>query len=127
MHDMGKPETTKTEFGKIIAPGHARIGARKAREFMFRESIGIIPFSVREQIVKLVKWHGLPLWSWDNPFPEKKILRAACHTKMDWLEILSKADVLGRISDDQKAMLDRLAYYSEFAKEFKVYGEHYPF
>ncbi|MEM7104133.1 MAG: AAA family ATPase [Bacteroidota bacterium] len=127
MHDMAKPETTREEGGKIICPGHARVGARKARAFMYRESIGKVPYSCREQIVKLVKWHGLPLWSWDNPFPEKNVLRAACHTRMDWLEILAKADVLGRICADQKKLLDRLDYYAEFAKEFKVYGENYQF
>lgn len=60
LHYVEKRSTTVQENGRIQSPGHARRGELTARQILWRDIP--TPFVLREQIVALVRLHGLPLW-----------------------------------------------------------------
>lgn len=60
LHDVEKRSTTVQENGRIQSHGHARRGELTARQILWRDIP--TPFVLREQIVALVRLHGLPLW-----------------------------------------------------------------
>lgn len=53
---------------------------------------------LREQIVALVRLHGLPLWLLERPEPERLLLTAAMRIDTRLLALLARADLLGRQS-----------------------------
>mgnify|MGYP001954929931 CR=1 FL=1 len=71
MHDIAKPKCTEVIDGKISSPRHAMVGAKMTRSLIFRNKLGNIPFEIREKIVDLVRYHGLPLWFLEKENPEK--------------------------------------------------------
>lgn len=76
LHDVEKRSTTVTEAdGSITAYGHARKGAMTARRLLFKEIA--TPFAIRECIVALVRYHGLPLWLLEKPDPLKAVVKQA--------------------------------------------------
>lgn len=46
---------------------------------------------------------------------------------LQWLCLLAKADMLGRICDDQEEMLYRIACFEEFCKENECWENPYRF
>ena len=75
LHYVEKRSTTVQENGRIQSPGHARRGELTARQILWRDIP--TPFVLREQIVALVRLHGLPLWLLERPEPERLLLTAA--------------------------------------------------
>ena len=65
LHDVEKRSTTMTEVidgqERIVSPRHAKRGEFTARMLSYTE--WNTPFYHREQIAKLVRLHGLPLWA----------------------------------------------------------------
>ncbi len=59
LYYVEKRSTTVQENGRILSPGHARRGELTARQILWRDIP--TPFVLREQIVALVRLHGLPL------------------------------------------------------------------
>jgi predicted kinase len=126
LHDVEKRSTTELHAnGSITSLGHARKGAHTARMLLFKHFN--CPFTVREHIVNLVRYHGLPLWLLEKPDPLKALLSCALHTHTPWLGLFAKADFLGRICHDQDEMLSRIEFFEEYAKENSCYGNSYPF
>ena len=106
LHDVEKRSTTVQENGRIQSPGHARRGELTARQILWRDIP--TPFVLREQIVALVRLHGLPLWLLERPEPERLLLTAAMRIDTRLLALLARADLLGRQSPDQQSMLERI-------------------
>lgn len=83
MHDIEKRSTTLKEYRDdekrecIVAPSHARKGEFTARNILYKEFD--CPFEIREQICKLVRWHGTPLWAHENSDPLKTIAETSLH------------------------------------------------
>ncbi len=75
------------------------------------------PFVIREQVVALVRYHGLPLWALEKPNPQQALLKASLEVNMQLLTMLAKADVLGRICQDQNDLLYRVDTFKEFCIE----------
>ena len=118
-HDVAKPCCTRIDVDGIISPGHAVKGELISRSIMYK-GIGIdfsIPFNIREMIVKLVRYHGLPLFFLDKPNPAKAVVEASQTVRMDWLAMLAKADALGRECSDKRELIDRTVLFYEFCKE----------
>jgi hypothetical protein len=65
----------------------------------------------------LVRLHGLPLWAMEKPNPNSAVIAASLRVKNEWIYILAKADVLGRICNDQAELLERLSYFKELCIE----------
>ncbi|MDH4472069.1 MAG: AAA family ATPase [Fluviicola sp.] len=121
LHDVEKRSTTQTdENGDIVSPGHAKKGAQTTRGILYREVE--TPFIIREAIVGLVRYHGLPLWVFQKEEPIKYLLRASLEVDTRLLVLLAKADVLGRICSDQAELLYRIDLFRELCVEQNCYG-----
>ncbi|MDI3321851.1 AAA family ATPase [Pinibacter soli] len=117
MHDVEKYSTTVIEDdGAITSAGHARKGEGTARQVLYRDIS--TPFFIREQIAKLVRYHGLPLWIFEKPDPERSVIIASLEVDLKMLAILAKADVLGRICNDRQELLYRIDCFIELCKEY---------
>jgi putative nucleotidyltransferase with HDIG domain len=112
LHDVAKPQTTLLENGRIVSPKHAKIGEKVARDLLWD-----LDFEQREKICALVRWHGLPIWSLEKNNPNRAVIASSFSVKNEWIYILSKADVLGRICNDQAELLERLEYFKELCIE----------
>lgn len=122
MHDIEKRSTTSIdESGNIVSPGHAKKGAFTARQILYRDIE--TPFEIRESIVGLVRYHGLPLWAFEKPDPVKALLKASHEVDTQLLVILATADILGRVCSDQQEMLYRIELFKEFCIEQDCWGK----
>lgn len=121
LHDVEKRSTTRTdENGEIVSPGHAKKGAQMTRGILYREIE--TPFEIREMIVALVRYHGLPLWIFEKPDPVKALLKASLEVDTRMLALLAAADVLGRICADQQELLYRIGMFRELCIEQNCWG-----
>lgn len=126
LHDVEKRSTTFTdEKGAIVSPGHAKKGALTARRILFTQFD--IPFEQREEIVFLVRHHGLPLWLMEKHDPQHSLIQASFSVNMQRLHLLATADVLGRHCADKKALLEKLDFFEAYCGEQQVWQQAYPF
>lgn len=126
LHDVEKRSTTVQEAdGRISAKGHARKGAQTARRMLYKEEPA--PFAIREQIWGLIQHHSLPLWLLERADPLKLLIQASLEVDTRWLTLLARADVLGRICEDQADLLYRVECFEEFCRENGCWGTTRPF
>lgn len=129
LHDVEKRSTTTTEIiaGKerIVSPKHARKGELTTRSELYMNLT--VPFSIREQIAKLVRYHGLPLWAIEKPDPRKAVIHASLEVNTRLLALLTRADVLGRICADKEELLLKVDLFEELCKEHNCWGKAYAF
>ncbi|ULJ60325.1 AAA family ATPase [Wielerella bovis] len=125
LHDVEKRSTTRQEIrdGKtrIVSPRHAQKGELTARQILYRDIA--TPFAVREQICKLVRLHGLPLWAISKPDPERAVIAASLLVDTRLLAMLARADVLGRICPDKDEILLRIDLFAEMCQELDCWGK----
>jgi predicted kinase len=122
LHDVEKRSCTFTDDkGDVVSPGHARKGAQTTRQILYRELP--TPFMIREEVVGLVRYHGLPLWVFDKQSPVQYLLRASLETNTRLLAILAKADALGRICNDQSELLYKISLFEELCREQDCWGK----
>lgn len=122
LHDVEKRSTTALEpDGRITSAGHAKKGMFTARQILYREVP--TPFYVREQVAKLVRYHGLPIWLFEKPDPKKALVQESLEINTAWLALLAKADMLGRICEDKAEMLYRVELFKELCLEMDCWGK----
>jgi len=125
LHDVEKRSTTTTEeingVIRIVSPRHAKRGEFTARKILYTDII--TPFNIREQITKLVRLHGLPLWTIQKSNPGKEVIQASLVVNTRHLSMLAKADVLGRFCKDKEEILYRIELFKELCKENNCFGE----
>lgn len=122
MHDIEKRSTTVTDDdGNISSPGHAKKGAQTANQLLYRHFN--IPFASRMEIVGLVRHHGFPLWALQKPDPIKALLKTSLEVNTEWVYLLAKADVLGRICADKNNLMERLEFFKELCIEQNCWGK----
>ena len=126
LHDIAKPECTRTEDdGRIRSPGHAVKGVYKARRILTDDEafapLGT-PFEIREQILALVRWHGLPANYLEKPDPQRAVILTSMTTRMDLLTILAEADHRGRIVAKEDDTMTRITLFRDFCEECEVLG-----
>ncbi|NQZ69696.1 MAG: AAA family ATPase [Lentisphaeria bacterium] len=128
-HDVEKRSCTTRQdmdgVSRIVSPRHAKKGEYTAREILYKEMN--TPFEIREQIAKLVRLHGLPLWAIDKPNPTKAVIEASLVVNTHYLSILAKADILGRICDDQENILLKIELFNELCKENDCFAKEKKF
>jgi predicted kinase len=88
---------------------------------------GGIPFPYREQIAKLVRHHGLPLWFLDKADPARAVVAASQVMRLDDVALLAEADVRGRICADQHELLDRIALFRQYCAELGCLAQPHAF
>jgi predicted kinase len=122
LHDVEKRSTTVHESDeRITSRGHARKGEFTARTILYKEIP--TPFRIREVVAKLVRNHGLPIWIFEKENPRKTLLQTSLEVNLEYLAILAKADMLGRICQDQDEMLLQIELFKEFCKEQDCFGK----
>ncbi|RRD91617.1 AAA family ATPase [Conchiformibius steedae] len=125
LHDVEKRSTTVREIidgrERIVSPRHAKKGEKTARRLLYTELNA--PFAVREQIAKLVRWHGLPLWAHEKSNPDKAVIAVSQMLDTRLLAMLAKADVLGRICADQDDLLLRIELFETLCRDNGCWGE----
>jgi putative nucleotidyltransferase with HDIG domain len=122
LHDVEKRSTTSTdENGNIVSPGHAKRGAQTTRQILYIDFS--VPFFIREEIVALVRYHGLPLWVFEKPNPVQALLKASLEVNTKLLVLLAKADVLGRVCTDAKELLYKIELFKELCIEQDCWGK----
>lgn len=122
LHDVEKRSTTVHEpDGRITSLNHARKGEYTARTILYKDIS--TPFFIREAVAKLVRYHGLPLWIFEKPNPQKALFQCSLEVNTQHLAILATADILGRICPDKAEMLYKIELFKEFCKEQNCYGQ----
>ncbi len=126
LHDVEKRSTTIIgSDGRISSPNHAKKGAKTTREILFRDVE--TPFVIREQIVSLVRYHGLPLWLMEKVDPMKSALEASLAVDMSQLKLLAEADAKGRYCRDLDTLLYALDMFELYSKEVGCWNGPRPF
>ena len=136
LHDIGKIPATKEIMGKIEAPHHAPVGCQMTRETLWLD-YGLCGstemLQVREAICMLIRYHSFPPHAIDTEDSALLLHRIAANSllvpdfSIKLLCILAKADMLGRICDDQAEMLDRILLCEELAQEEECYDGCFTF
>ncbi|MBK5257587.1 MAG: HD domain-containing protein [Vicinamibacteria bacterium] len=101
-HDLGKPETTKVEDGRIRSRGHEEAGVAPTLALLDRWNVHTRDsFPLRDQIVALVKDHLKPgaLYQARSEVSAGAIRRLARRVESDLLYRVATADCLGRTGD----------------------------
>ncbi len=128
-HDIEKRSTTVEEYTdgqiRIVSPRHAKKGEFTTREILYKEIE--TPFAIREQICKLVRLHGLPLWAISKEHPNKEVIYASTVVNTAHLAMLAKADILGRICQDADDILMKIELFKELCKENDCLGKRREF
>lgn len=129
LHDVAKPMCTREENGRIISPRHAIKGAQIAQDILYRQwdTSSPIAFDLRQQIVGLIRHHGLPLWFWDKSDVQRAVISASQIAHCGNVAHLATADVLGRICDDQAELLERIVLFREYCVENNCLNQPRPF
>lgn len=125
LHDIAKPATTVVDeaTGRIRQPGHSRRGAVDARVLLW---LGGCPWELREAVCRLIAVHQQPFFLWSShqgtapEFVVRKLSWELC-----WAELLTlaRADMRGRMCENQQSHLDDLALAEELVREEGVW-EH---
>ena len=121
---------TREENGRIMSPRHAIKGAQLAQNILYRQwdsHAPPVPFALRQQIVGLVRYHGLPLWFWDKSNMQQAVLKTSQSVNCGHVAHLATADILGRICDDQADLLDRIALFRDYCAENECLHHSYSF
>jgi predicted kinase len=122
LHDVEKRSTTEiSEAGRITSPRHAKKGEFTARHILYKDVV--TPFDIREQIAKLVRYHGFPIWVLKKRDPLKNLIRCSWEVDTSLLYLLAKADIKGRIATDDNDFLERVEFFKEYCIEQDCWGK----
>lgn len=127
LHDISKPQTTRKDNGRIIAPGHSAKGAVATRRELWKQAV---PFYIREQVCRLIEVHQVPFFAFSNKkgIPAEYTARVlSCDRSIDLLCLLARADMKGRICQDQQKVLDDIELFREQATELGCLDKPYSF
>lgn len=126
LHDIAKPQTTREQDGKIVAPRHGPIGAQMVRRLLWQEfdmAGSVEKQQMRETICQLIRYHTAPpnVMTRDDPELFLRKLAANGHQTPDFtihmLCLLAEADVLGRIAYDTQELCDMVHLCAAQAEE----------
>lgn len=122
LHDVEKRSTTvHEEDGTITSKGHAKKGAITSRQILYTQQPA--PFALREEVVHLVRFHGLPLWAIEKNDPAKAVIEASLIADTKMLSLLARADAMGRVCTDQQDLLYRIELFEALCQEHDCWGK----
>ena len=93
-HDMGKPLTTRLQYGCIKAPDHAVVGQAVAASFLTQLTDDKRLIAM---VLQYVRYHGEVKRLYTQDAPDPAILRLACHVPIQAIVAIATADHLGRL------------------------------
>jgi predicted kinase len=127
LHDIAKPQTTREDGGKIIAPGHSPKGAIQARVALWEA--GVDP-QLREQVCRLIEYHQVPFFAFNSRkgvSAEYTARLLAQNCSIELLTAVAEADMRGRVCNDQQAVLVEIELFAELAREMDCFTTPYSF
>lgn len=124
-HDIAKPESrVERATGRISHPYHGPRGGRRTQAILWKRAF---PFALRQQIAALIRHHLLP-YNWHRKDDaDARVITISQHVPCRWLAILARADIRGRICDDQPSLLENIDLFDEFCKEKQCWEQSYEF
>ncbi len=123
LHDIAKPMTTVWEDEDWRSPGHAKLGEAIAREILWKD----FSFEDREEIVALIRFHGLPIWFQEKHDTDMAVIGASLRCNINELATFAQCDFRGRICKDLEATLFKIELFKEKAEELGCLSESYKF
>lgn len=116
-HDIAKPITTIFEEGDWRSPKHAKIGEPMFRDLMWDE----FSYEQREQIAKLIRFHGLPIWFESKEDISMAVIKASMGCNLKELSAFAECDFKGRICGDLEESLFKIELFRETAQTLECY------
>ena len=136
LHDIGKAKTTRIENGVYVSPRHSSAGSHIARAFLWKEC-GLCGTpekqNFRETVCGLVRNHMLPVRILEREKPHlvarktASIGELARDFSLRLLQMLSEADVRGRIAYDVDECLYKVKLFRMLAEEARCFDGAYSF
>jgi putative nucleotidyltransferase with HDIG domain len=125
-HDVAKPLTSEvdSETGRITTPGHAVKGEHVARAIL--RDLGC-DLATREQIVRLVRYHGRPAFLLERAEPLHEVVKLSWLVNNRLLYLFAVADTRGRDTDSMTRPEENLHYWKLMAEEAGCLDRPYPF
>lgn len=124
-HDIAKPITT--EFDELVkdwvSPRHAKIGEPVFRDLMWDK----FKFEQREEVAKLIRYHGLPIWNEDKDDPELSVVKTSLLCNLNELITFAQCDFRGRICGDLESCLFQIELFKERAENAGCLNAPYKF
>ena len=126
LHDIGKIPCTRMEEGTWTSPNHAVVGAKMAREWLWKQygfSGSEQDRTFRETVCFLIRYHTVPTHILTQNNPEQRLIRIAANKELaedfslELLCMLSAADVRGRITNRKQESLETVELCAEIAKD----------
>ena len=98
-HDLGKPDVTRLQYGKVTAPDHALTGLTSANALLTKLTDDK---TLIEQVLKYVRYHGEPKRLYKTGASDADILRLATKIELYALHKIASADHFGRHNPPQR-------------------------
>ena len=136
LHDAGKTFCTTIKDGEIASPYHSVKGGVWVRTWLWKQfdlAGAKEKRSLRESISLLVKHHSFPPFAHSHRDGERRILAIAENARLTkpfsihLLYLLSKADVMGRISSSREEHLEQIECFKMMAEDLGCLYEPYAF
>lgn len=125
-HDSAKPLTTQVdpETGRVTSPKHAVKG-----EFVARNALRDLDCDLRtrEEIAKLVRYHGRPAFLLERKEPAHEVVRLSWLLSNRLLFLFALADTRGRDTDSMSRPEENLHYWKMLAAEHFCFDQRHPF
>ena len=125
-HDAAKPLTSRVdpETGRITSPNHAVKGEHLVRGVL--RDVGC-DLETREQIARLVRYHGRPAFLLERSEPSYEVVRLSWFVENRLLYLFALADTRGRNTDSMSRPEENLQYWKLTAEENACYDQPYAF
>lgn len=126
LHDAGKPLTSQVDpaTGRITSPKHAVKGEHLARAVL--RDLGC-DLATREQIARLVRYHGRPAFLLDRPDPAHEVVSLSWLLSNRLLYLFALADTRGRATAEMGRPEEILHLWQMVAEENGCFDSPYPF
>ncbi|MCA9213568.1 MAG: AAA family ATPase [Planctomycetales bacterium] len=125
-HDVAKPLTTQVdpETGRVRSPKHAVKGEHIARSVL--RDLGC-DLTTREEIARLVRYHGRPAFLLDRDEPTHEVVRLSWLVNNQLLYLFALADTRGRNTNCMTRAEENLHFWKLQAEELNCYDQPYAF
>lgn len=124
-HDVAKPATTVTdESGRVRSPKHAVKGEHVARRHLREMGCDL---ATREQIARLVRYHGRPVFLNEREEPTNEVIRMSWLLDNRLLYLFALADARGRNTKASDRPEENLHYWQLSAEEVDCFDAPFAF
>lgn len=126
LHDVAKPLTTEIdpETGRVTSPKHAVKGEHVARSILRDAGCDL---STREEICRLVRYHGRPAFLMERDEPSHEVIRLSWLLNNRLLFLFAVADTRGRDTDAMSRPEENLHYWKLASEEAGCFEQPFPF